>query len=176
MYRYYVYVYVCMYLCIWEFPKIGVPPNHPFIENSPSQSNHFGYPHIWTWATQVSRRFIGPRQLRIVAVFQDLPISFVILCSAYDIYSVYIYIYDDDEFVCMCVKDNLLIFWAYLPAKRKKQTHGNAKFFLQITSIPNVWILQCGVPSTGCWTIPCFVDFPATFDFRKGSTVKPHWP
>ena len=33
---------------IWWFPKIGVPPNHPFIDGRfPYKLSTFGYPHLW---------------------------------------------------------------------------------------------------------------------------------
>ena len=26
----YMYIYICVYIYIWRFPKMRVPPNHPF--------------------------------------------------------------------------------------------------------------------------------------------------
>ena len=43
----YIYIYTS-YCNIWKFPKIGAPPNYPFIDGL-SLINHpaIGYPHLW---------------------------------------------------------------------------------------------------------------------------------
>ena len=40
-----LHVYICKRL--WKFPKIGVPLNHPFLEDLPLKTIHFGIPHLW---------------------------------------------------------------------------------------------------------------------------------
>ena len=40
-----LHVYICKRL--WKFPKIGVPLNHPFLEDLPLNTIHFGISHLW---------------------------------------------------------------------------------------------------------------------------------
>jgi hypothetical protein len=43
----------------WSFPKIGLPPNHPFWQNFPFRTIRFGVPP-WIWTTPTCEQFPLP--------------------------------------------------------------------------------------------------------------------